>query len=211
MPLDSATRKRLERALLVVDQHDTRGPRLLDDAKRLWRQVEQGLAEGLIPPTELGHALEAACYGLQLPARNLRALPAGRLGRTNLKDRAEQAAELLVGLLGSDEELADAAGRILRELPSRSGRLEESRLLADAVNLEDFGVSGLFQQAIVMARQGGGVMQILEGSQKRDLYRYWEARLKEGFHFAPMRAEAEKRLAAARQVIALLHAEITRE
>jgi hypothetical protein len=39
MPLDARLRLRLEQALGVVDDNGTAGPRLLDDAVRLWQRV----------------------------------------------------------------------------------------------------------------------------------------------------------------------------
>ena len=38
--------------------------------------------------------------------------------------------------------------RILHELPQKVPKLNEARLLADAVNLDDFGITGLLLQAI---------------------------------------------------------------
>ena len=81
-------------------------------------------------------------------------------------------------------------------------------LLADALNLEDFGVAGLLVQAIQIARQGGGIMQIADGCEKREQYGYWDARLKDGFHFEPTRQIARKRLEHARKVAALLNGEL---
>ena len=65
--------------------------------------------------------------------------------------------------------------------------LDEAKLLADALNLDDFGVIGLVSSAIQLGRQGDGVNQVAEGSEKREQYGYWEARLKDGFHFEPVR------------------------
>src|SRR5688572_25542653 len=97
--------------------------------------------------------------------RQTKALPAGRLGRTSLRDRTEQSAELLVSLLGDeiDESLLDRATRLLHETPQRSPMLDEARLLADAVNLDDFGASGLVQQMVHLTRQGEGLAQLIEG------------------------------------------------
>src|SRR4051812_46278143 len=141
----------------------------MDDADRLWRRAQALLKLGVIPnETDQHDALELACYALQLPMRSRENLPAGKLGRTNLRDRTEQAAELLVGAVGNDtpEELIDRVTNILLALPHRVPESEEARLLADALNLDDFGVVGLITRSIQLGRQGDGVAQIAAGNQK---------------------------------------------
>ena len=134
---------------------------------------------------------------LQLPPRQGKGLISGRLGRTNLRDRCEQAAELLVSLVGSDveESLLDRTTRLIHEVPHRSPVIDEAKLMADALNLEDFGVIGLIIQAIQLGLQGEGVGDLATASEKREDYGYWEARIKDGFHFETVRAIAVKRLA----------------
>ena len=107
--------------------------------------------------------------------------------RSELRDRAEQSAELLVGLLGDeiDERLLDGATRLLHEMPQRSPMLDEAKLLADAVNLDDFGASGLVQQMGQLTRQGEGLKQLIEGCAAREKYGYWDARLKDGSSAIP--------------------------
>lgn len=211
--MNAKLRRSLGRALAAVDEHDTQGARLLDDAQRLWRRAERFLAMELIGHSTDVDAMELACYALQLPLRQVKMLPTGRLGRTNLRDRAEQAAELLVGLLGDqiDESLLDRTTRMLHELPQRSPVLDEAKVLADALNLEDFGVTGLFLQSIQTSRQGDGLIQMAQGCEKREQYGYWEARLKDGFHFEPVRQIAARRLISARQVAALLLGELAED
>ncbi len=210
--MDAKLRQRLQKLLGVVDDHDTSGARLTDDAARLWRRVKLFLAQGLINPDADLEATELACHALQLPLRQRKALPTGKLGRTSLKDRAEQAAELLVSQVGDmvDESLLDRTTRLLHEVPQRSPMLDEAKLLADALNLDDFGVTGLVQQTIHLSRQGDGLKQVAEGCEKREQYGYWDARLRDGFHFEPIRRIAKRRLEHTRQVCKLL-AEETEE
>ena len=211
MPLDARLRQRLELALGAVDDHATAGPRLLDDAVRLWRRVEKLVAMNLVPAEGLDRdALEAACYALQLPLRRTRTLPTGKAQRTTLRERAEESAELLLGVAGTDtdELLLDRATRLLHEMPHRSPMVDEARLLADAVNLDDFGAVGVALQIIQLARQGEGVLQLAEGCEARELYGYWDARLKDGFHFEPVRKLASQRLENARKVAKLLADEL---
>jgi hypothetical protein len=209
MSLEAKLKKQLTTALDRVDEQGTHGPRLIDDAQRLWRRIEKLVAMDLVAEPDLD-ALELACYAMQLPMRHPKNLLSGKLGRTNLRERAEQAAELLVSTLGEeiDEDLLDRATRLLHETPHRTPVMEDAKLLADAINLEDFGVTGLIVQTIQLSRQGAGVVQVAEASEKREQYGYWEARLKEGFHFEPIRQIARRRLARARQVATMLADEL---
>jgi hypothetical protein len=210
MALDAKLIARLEKALATVDEQGSAGLRLRSDAARLWRRVQRFLQLDVIAPGADVDALRLACYALQLPMRQSRQIPVGKLGRTNLRDRAEQAAELLVTLVGEhvDEALLDRCTRLLHEAPQKAPMLDEARLLADALNLDDFGVVGLLQQAIQQARQGDGVVEIAGGLEKREQYGYWDARLRDGFHFEPVRQMARRRLDNARATARLLLAEL---
>jgi hypothetical protein len=86
--------------------------------------------------------------------------------------------------------------------------LEESKLLADAVNLGDFGLTGLIELAIETGKHGQGHLQLLDDMEKREQYGYWDLRLKDGFHFEPIRKLARKRLESARSIAALLKVEM---
>ncbi|HVT90353.1 MAG TPA: hypothetical protein VHD56_15985 [Tepidisphaeraceae bacterium] len=209
MPLDGKLSKRLASALQTVDEHSTEGARLIDDARRLWRRVQRLVRLDLVADPDV-RSLEVACWAMQLPMRQAKLPSAGKLGKTNLRDRAEQAAELLISTLSddADDELLDRVARLLHETPHRPPMLEDARLLADAVNLEDFGIIGLVGQMIQLARQGDGIVQLVEGCDKREQYGYWEARLKDGFHFEPVRQIAKRRLARARQVAQMLADEL---
>jgi hypothetical protein len=99
----------------------------------------------------------------------------------------------------------------MHELPHRSPMLDEARVLADAVNLEDFGIAGLIQQAVQLSRQGEGLKQVAEGAEKREQYGYWNARLKDGFHFEPVRQMAMRRLENARTAAKLLAEELAED
>ncbi len=213
MPLQENLRLTLERTLSTVDDQGTVGPRLLDDARRLWARLRALVEMNLItnPPDLDG--LELASYAVQLPQRRGRPTAAGRPVRATLRDRAEEAAEMLLSIApaDTDESLLDRATRILREMPHRSPMVEEAKLLADAVNLDDFGLTGFALLAGQLARQGEGVIQLANGLDKREQYGYWEARLKDGFHFDAVRKIALRRLETARKVAILLRAELDEE
>ena len=209
MSLDVKLRQRLEQALTVVEEHPTSGPRLVDDAARLWRRIQRFIGMNLVAEGLDSDALELGCYAIQLPLRRTRTLPTGRPARATLRERAEESAELLLGLTpDADEGLLDRTTRLLHEMPHRSPMVDEARLLADAINLDDFGVTGLVVQAIQLARGGEGIVQLADGLQKREQYGYWEARLKDGFHFEPVRQIARRRLDNARHVALLLLTEL---
>lgn len=213
MPLDENLRRRIEGVLHTLDDQGTLGPRLADDAARLLKRLRRFIAMDLVGPDLDMDALELATYALQLPIRQGKGLIAGRLGRTNLRERCEQAAELLVSLLGSETEegLLDRATRLLHEVSQRSPMLDEAKLLADALNLEDFGLTGFVQQTIQLALQGEGVAELALASEKREQYGYWEARLKDGFHFEPVRGIARRRLENFRQAAKLLQSEMNED
>jgi len=210
MSLEPGLRKRLEKVLSTLDDQGLLGPRLTGDAARLWGRVSKFISMNLISPEIDLDALELACYALQLPPRQGRGVIAGRLGRTNLRERCEQAAELLVNLMGSDveEKLLDRTTRLLHEVFHRSPVIDEAKLMADALNLEDFGLIGLVLQTVQLALQGEGVTDLAVAAEKREEYGYWEARIKDGFHFEPVRAIAVKRLASARKVAKMLADEL---
>jgi hypothetical protein len=211
MSLDAKIIHRLHKTLAVVNEHGTEGPRLLDNAKRLWFRVQRFIGMSLIPSPGLDlSALELACFALQLPQRRQRILPSGRPARATLRERSEEAAELLIGVASHDasEELLDRTVRVLHEMPERSPMLEESKLLADAVNLEDFGLTGLLDLAMQTGQHGEGIIQFANGLEKRDQYGYWDSRLKDGFHFEPIRQLARKRLESARKAAEMLRREM---
>jgi hypothetical protein len=210
MSLEPGLRKRFEEVLSTLDDQGSLGPRLKGDAARLWKRVTKFISMNLISPEIDLDALELACYALQLPPRQGRGIISGRLGRTNLRERCEQSAELIVNLMGAEveEKLLDRTTRLLHEVPDRSPVIDEAKLLADALNLEDFGLIGLILQTVQLALQGEGVSDLAIAAEKREEYGYWEARIKDGFHFEPVRAIAMKRLASARQVTKMLADEL---
>ncbi len=194
--MEAKLRKHLER-LLSRDAAGRSTPRLLDDAKRLMKRIDSLIAMSLTRKPVDRELLELAAHALQLPMRQTDDLPVGKFGQLNLRPLAEQSAEQLVSLAGEciDESMLDRVTQLLLDLPSKSPETDDARLLADTINLEDFGLSGLLNSAILAALQGQGIDTLLDGAAKRDTYGYWSARLRDGFHFPPVRAIAEKRLA----------------
>jgi hypothetical protein len=209
MPIDGKVIARLKQALLDNGEHIARGPRLMDDGRRLHRRIIRFTEMKLVAAGIDLDAVELACFAIQLPCRTAGSTGTSRGARGGIRDRAEEAAELLLSLsLDVDEALLDRTARILHEMPHRQPMLDEAKLLADALNLDDFGVTGLVNQAATAAIQGDGILQLADGLQKREVYGYWEARLKDGFHFEPVRLLARRRLDNARHVALLLSTEL---
>jgi hypothetical protein len=210
MSLDAKLRARLERALRAANDRNLPGRRLWGDSTRLLKRLTRFGELGLFPPEADVDAMELACYAIQLPQKS-DALT--RPSRTSLRDRCEQAAELLVTTLGSEveEALLDRTTRILHDMPNRSPSAAEARILADVINLDDFGMIGVLVQTIQQALQGEGVLDVATGLEKREEYGYWSARLKDGFHHEPVRQIARRRLDNARQAAKLLNRELTED
>ena len=208
--MDAKIKQLLEKALTKADVTNARGTSLVDDAVRLCGRVHAFMHMKILPAEIDLAPLEIACYALQFPLKQQKMLPTGKLGRSNLKDRAEQAAEILVAGFAReiDGPLLDRTTQLLQALPQRNPPMDEARLLADVVNLDDFGITGLLLQTVMLSRAGGSVTQVGDGLEKREQYGYWGARLKEGFHFEPIREIARRRLEHTRQAAALLSDEI---
>lgn len=207
---------------------------LTEDARRLWQRVQSFAASKWGPHQVDEEALELACIALQLPltapdAATDRAAGGGRLA---LRDRAQRAVPLLIAAL-SETPITRAPSRSPRntangmtkppaaDLLARTTRLlaevaqrpasDEARLLADAVNLEDFGAMGLARQAMQLGRRGQSVAALLEGVRQREQYAYWQARLKDGFHFAPVRELARRRLDHYRKAASMIEQELNED
>jgi hypothetical protein len=204
--LEAKLEHHMHRLLTVVEAGGAKGVRLVTEGKRLCKRVNRFAKMGLVEGRMDEDGLELACFALQLPSKNAKLLPAGKMGQVSLKDRGEQAAELLISLAEEfvKGDLLERATKILREMPQRSTKMDEAKLLADAVNLDDFGITGLVMQAMQLAKQNAGVEQVADGFEKRREYGYWEARLKDGFFFDAVRKLAIARLRRASEMVDLL-------
>ncbi len=211
MPLDADVRGQLRD--LLADG------RLADDARRLWQRAGT-LAKKLHATGRLNNApdapsIELACWALQLPMRvgDPRQALGGAAGIVNLRDRAEHAANQLVDTFGDavSNDLLDRTIRLLQEMPHRPPVLEEAKLLADAVNLDDFGTVGLFAAAARQGSSGAGAAEVARGFVRRQEYGYWQARLNDGFHFTLSRSIAQRRFDNARRLIDALLEELAED
>ncbi|MFI5357720.1 MAG: hypothetical protein ACHQ4G_10335 [Opitutales bacterium] len=199
----------LRRSLSATDETGARSALLVDDALRLWKRLSRFIAMGLVEADIDRPAVELACFALQLPLRQGKAAR-GRQTSIGLRDRSEQAAELLLSNFAQtyDANLLERTAHILRGLHQKMPPSPEARLLADAVNLDDFGAIGFVTQAMQLARAQGSIRHLVEAFEKREEYGYWEVRLKDGFHFEVVRNIARKRLENARAMVTRLADEL---
>ena len=151
-----------------------------------------------------------SAYAIQLLLRQRGTWPAGGLGDRTSTIAPEEAAEMLLAMASADadEGLLDRGTRVLYEMPHRAPMLDEARVLADAVNLDDFGLTGLVSLCMQAGHDGEGIAQLAGALEKREQYGYWDARLKDGFHFEAVRQIARNRLESSRQRARMLTAEL---
>lgn len=88
---------------------------------------------------------------------------------------------------------------IITESSNRFARSVEAMILSDARNLDDIGATGIFNELRRYVIGGKGVSDAVQIWKGKIDYRYWQARLKEGFRFESVRKLAERRLSAAEE------------
>ncbi len=98
----------------------------------------------------------------------------------------------LANLLPADS-IARAAAAIY-SLADHTVTSVEGDILSDADHLEEFGVLSLWATIRRTALEGKGVQALIDTWQRQQEYQYWEARLKDTFHFAEVRLAAQRRL-----------------
>jgi len=101
----------------------------------------------------------------------------------------------------------DKISRIIIESGNRFTDMTEAKILSDARNLDDMGAVGLFNEFRRYVVHGKGASDVLDSWQRKVDYRYWQARLKEGFRFESVRKLAAKRFSAAKYFMDQLGAE----
>ncbi|MBU0718240.1 MAG: hypothetical protein KJ749_08335, partial [Planctomycetes bacterium] len=77
-------------------------------------------------------------------------------------------------------------------------------IVAEAENLDEFGLQVLWPLIRRGAQDGKGIEAAIGTWQRRKEYQFWTARLADSFRFAPVRELAERRLAAFDQMMAEL-------
>ena len=217
MALDSRVLTQLRKSMSAGEDAAVRrdGARQATEVAKLVDRVHKLIAlTGISPAGGLDlDSLDLACHALHLPPRRGRSAPDGRAVRSSLRQRSEDAIEMLIRVAGKEvgEELLERTARLLREMHHRTPSLPEARVLADAVSLDDFGAVGLLRLAVETGRRGGNLLDVADGIDKRIQYGYWEARLKEGFHFSQTREIARRRLEHSKQFAQMLRGELAED
>jgi hypothetical protein len=97
--------------------------------------------------------------------------------------------------------------RIIIESGDHFTNITEAMVLSDARNLDDMGVTGIFNELRRYTTDGKTVSDVLQTWKRKTDYQYWQARLREGFRFKAVRRLAEQRLSAAEGFMSQLNLE----
>lgn len=119
------------------------------------------------------------------------------LVRPPADDHREVSASLMERSLGDlvrSDSLARAS-RAIRSLDQRDIEGIEGKIIADAENLDEFGVVSLWTTIRRGALDGKAIQGVIDRWHRRKEYHFWSARLNDSFHFQAVRAVAKKRLA----------------
>ncbi len=153
--------------------------------------------------------LSAALYNQSVWVQKLRedrTKAAELLSKPSSDQDLEQSAQIFCDSLAGT--LPDATivstSTTIRLLNSRSADKVELCIVSDALSLEEFSFASLWPIIRRGVLEGRGVQSVLDTWDRRGEYQYWSARLKDGFHFEPIRTLARKRLADFEQWIDML-------
>jgi hypothetical protein len=129
-----------------------------------------------------------------MPARELLLRPTTDIQRELAADWLEQQAGdvLPPGSL-------QRAIRAVRECGDRRTDLLECRILADADNLDNIGLQAMALMFRKFMAEGRAVVDLVAAWDRQEEYHYWQARIKECFHFPAVREIAERRYEALRR------------
>ena len=97
--------------------------------------------------------------------------------------------------------------RIITESGDHFTQTAEAMILSDARNLDDMGVTGIFNEFRRLVADGKGLCDAVQSWERKVDYRYWQARLKKSFRFEQVRRLAEQRLSVAEQFMSQLKVE----
>lgn len=98
----------------------------------------------------------------------------------------------------------DKINRIISESGNRFTEMPEAMILSDAKNLDDMGAVGIFNEFRRCAIHGKAVGEMVDGWKRKIDYGYWDARVKEGFHFEAVKVLAQRRFEMASEFMAQL-------
>ena len=202
MPQLDAIWDRARSDLAITTPQHCEDPFLWEHAARIARCARE-IAK-LPSVTELapdGLALEAAALyhdaAWTVHIRDESAATREVLVRPPAHDHRELSASLMERSLGDllPSDALGRASRAIRSLDQRDIEGIEGQILADAENLDEFGVVSLWTTIRRGALDGKAIQGVIDRWHRRKEYHFWSARLNDSFHFQAVRAVAKKRLA----------------
>ena len=116
----------------------------------------------------------------------------GSLSEVDHEQGAALMRRSLTGLLS--KESMDLAAQAIRGIRDRGSELIEAQVVAEADNLQEFGVVSLWPAIRRGAVDGKAVQSVLETWRRKKEYQFWTARLNDSFRFEPVRELARHRL-----------------
>lgn len=128
------------------------------------------------------------------------------LVRSTHEDHREESAAMLERGMTKvlPAETLTQALHAIRAMDDRQTERNEAMVLMDADHLDEFGVISLWPIARRGLLDGKGIQAAIETWRRRKEYRFWEARLRDSFHFDSVREVARARLAQLDEVMQML-------
>jgi HD superfamily phosphodiesterase len=96
------------------------------------------------------------------------------------------------------------AVRAVRQCNDRKTDVVEGRILCDAENLDQIGPQALDLMVRKLLAEGRMMVDLVAAWERQEEYHYWQARIKECFHFAAVRELAQQRWESMRRLMSEL-------
>lgn len=88
----------------------------------------------------------------------------------------------------------ERAARAVRLMQEREPQSIEAQIVAEANNLEEFGLLSLWPSIRRGMHEGKGIQAVIDSWRRKKEYHFWSARLRDSFRFESVRALAASRL-----------------
>lgn len=192
----------------VVWEHSSRVGRLVEFVAALPEAASQGVDLAALTAAGLYHD---AGWVLQVhmgavSARDILLRPTSDIQREIAADWLEQQA---AGILSPGS--IGRAVKMIRQLGDRRTDLLECRILADADNLDNIGPQAIGLMIRKMLAEGRTLADLVAAWDRQEEYQYWQARIKECFHFKAIRGIAQRRYQAMRECMNALRTTVRLE